>query len=90
MHTLVIAQYYNKIGLLHWENRELEKSIRYYKEALDINPNYVIAWSNLGRCYLDTGQYGLAFTALSKAKELGVDNKKILNSIDWLRYILEI
>jgi len=45
------ALIYNALGYAYFTQEQYELAIRNYKEALKLNPNYVIALNNLGNIY---------------------------------------
>jgi tetratricopeptide (TPR) repeat protein len=42
----------------------------HYRQALEIDPNFAMAWARLGAVYTNTGQSGKAFECFTKAYEL--------------------
>ncbi|MDR0413612.1 MAG: tetratricopeptide repeat protein [Dysgonamonadaceae bacterium] len=49
------AQLYDVLGLVHENNKEIDKAIENIKKALEINPDYADALSHLGRLYYNLG-----------------------------------
>ncbi len=46
-----IAPIYNGLGFAAFSQEQYDLAIRYYKEALKQNPNYIFALNNLGHAY---------------------------------------
>ncbi len=46
-----LAMIYNALGYAHFAKEQYDIAIRQYKEALKLEPNYVIACNNLGSAY---------------------------------------
>ncbi len=55
------------LGWVYYLKNEYEKSEKYYKEALDLEPRYVIAMRGLGRTYIKLGKIDEAKQILEKA-----------------------
>ena len=50
-------QSFNNLGLIHKNLGEIDKSIIFFKRALEINPNYQNAYNNLGIVLLEKGNF---------------------------------
>ena len=50
--------------------QKYEQSIQCYDEAIQLNPNYSLAYKNRGKCYQALGDNKKAQSDFSKAKEL--------------------
>ncbi len=46
-----IAPVYNGLGYVYFAQEQYDLAIRQYKEALKLNPDYVVALNNLGHAY---------------------------------------
>lgn len=46
-----IAPVYNGLGYVYFSQEQYDLAIRQYKEALKLNPDYVVALNNLGHAY---------------------------------------
>lgn len=57
---------YNK-GVREQGQQEYKKAIKYYKEALELDPNYVFAWDNMGICYRRIGNAKEAIESYQKS-----------------------
>jgi tetratricopeptide (TPR) repeat protein len=63
----------NYMGYSHRKAGRLEIGITYYRKALDIDPNYVLAREYLGEGYVAAGRIDLAKSELSEiAKRCGI------------------
>ena len=50
------ARGYNYLGIAHYEKKNLDSAIKFYKKAVSLNPSYTNAYSNLGIAYFENGQ----------------------------------
>lgn len=68
------SKYYYDLGF-KFENRgsEKEKAVKYYKKAIDINPNFNEAFIHLGHTLKDLGRYHEAITYFERANTLDDD-----------------
>lgn len=68
------SKYYYDLGF-KFENRgsEKEKAVKYYKKAIDINPNFNEALIHLGHTLKDLGRYREAITYFERANTLDDD-----------------
>ncbi len=57
------------LGIAHFDQRHFEHSIQSYRKALKIQPNFPIAWNNLGNSLRMTGDLEEADRCLAKAME---------------------
>ena len=58
------------LGLNADQQREANAAIPYFRRAIELDPNFAIAYSRLGSIYNDLGEPGLAADNLRKAYEL--------------------
>jgi tetratricopeptide (TPR) repeat protein len=58
------------LGFAYYNKKNYEMAERYYKEALDLQPRYVIALRGLGRTYLAQRRIPQAIETLEKAADL--------------------
>ncbi len=49
--ALNVAMIHNALGYAHFAKEQYDIAIRQYKEALKFNPDYVVAYNNLGAAY---------------------------------------
>lgn len=68
------SKYYYDLGF-KFENKgsEKEKAVKYYKKAIDINPNFNEALIHLGHTLKDLGRYREAITYFERANTLDDD-----------------
>ncbi len=59
----------------------LEKAAEKFWTAVDMNPAYADAWSNLGECYMKMGKLDSAWTFLSLADGINPYNANTLNNL---------
>ena len=59
----------NGLGYSHRKTGKLQDGIAYYKLALSINPNYILAREYLGEGYVAAGRINLAKLQLSQIKQ---------------------
>ncbi|MCP4745860.1 MAG: tetratricopeptide repeat protein [Desulfobacteraceae bacterium] len=57
----------SNLGLAYYNKGDYRMAMRYYKEALKIEPEFVLALRGVGRTYLATNQSSLALRYLEKA-----------------------
>ncbi|MBT4482504.1 MAG: tetratricopeptide repeat protein, partial [Candidatus Latescibacteria bacterium] len=65
-----IAGTYTNRGNAYAKLDQYDKAIADYTKALDINPEYAIAFSNRGNAYSDSGNYETAIADFTKAIEI--------------------
>src|SRR4029077_14664138 len=70
-YNLVLEGNYYKA---RWTQRDLETAIQLYRKALDIRPDYALAWARLAGAYFDRQ----ALTGTASAE----DNRRILDALD--------
>jgi tetratricopeptide (TPR) repeat protein len=54
----------------HDQGRDVPNAEGHYKQALEIDPNFAMAWARLGAVYNNTGQNGRAVECFTKAFQL--------------------
>lgn len=64
------APYLNDVGVACLAIRDYDCAEQALRAAVDADPTYILARSNLGRAYLDTGRYTQAAVVLIEAVEL--------------------
>ncbi len=63
-----------QIGYIHQFYREnIDSAVIYYKQALQLNPEFTEAWHNLGLCYVERKDRPRALEAFSKALKYNPD-----------------
>lgn len=70
---------YNNIGVLYSNSGNYTKAISYYKKALEVNPDNVWAWSNLGHTLYIIGRNQDAKKCLERALEIKGDQTSALS-----------
>ncbi|KAJ6297332.1 hypothetical protein OIU78_022964 [Salix suchowensis] len=45
-----LAQVYNALGVSYVLDEKLDRGIKQFEAAVKLQPGYVTAWNNLGRC----------------------------------------
>jgi len=73
-----------------YRKKNYAECIAYCKKALQINPNSVIAYNNIGSAYNELEQWDKAVQALEKAVELSPDFTLAKNNLAWARKHLAI
>lgn len=58
-----------------------EKAEYYYKKCIEINPNYVEAYNNLGTCYRGWEKYELAVETYNKALIINPESSQAYNNL---------
>ncbi|MHC5058562.1 MAG: fused MFS/spermidine synthase [Planctomycetota bacterium] len=85
------AEVHNKVGGLHWQNGEIERAIRSFEQALADDPRHAVALANIGMCYIASGRYEDAVTALERGLAVGRDESyasEVGHRLRWLRRVL--
>ena len=70
---------YNYIGVLYHNSGNYAKAIRYFKKTLEVDPNNVWAWSNLGHDLYIIGKNQEAKKCLERALEIKGDKTSALS-----------
>jgi tetratricopeptide (TPR) repeat protein len=71
-----LANLYNTIGFTYFESQQFDVSIYYYKEAIALDPMYIIALNNLAYCYEKKKMFQDAIEIYSKV--LSYDNSNAI------------
>jgi len=61
------------LGVSAQESNDLDTALVYYKRSLELNPNAVVPWHNLGLVLMEQGHYLDAAAALKRAAEVNPD-----------------
>ncbi len=61
------AEFYSRLGLCHFKMGDVKKCMPYFKQSLEINPNYPNALVNLGLSYLVQNDSDTAYSFFNKA-----------------------
>ncbi len=81
--NLAIA--FNNRGSAYDNNKQYDRAIQDYDQAIKLNPNYAIAFFNRGRAYLNKGQYDHAIQDYDQATKLAPKNASYWNGRCWVR-----
>ncbi len=65
------------MGFAYYNKGEYEKSEKYYKEALDLRPDFVIALKGLARTYITMARYAEAINKLDAAIQKSPKNPSL-------------
>lgn len=79
------ALVYNALGYAYFAQEQYDLSIRHYKDALKIDPNYVTALNNLGHAYERKQLTAPALEAYEQALALDADNQTAKRRAEALR-----
>ena len=66
-----VAMAHHNLGIVYGGRDEIEKSVEYFKKAVALDPEYALAYFNLGVMQKKLGNVLESETALQRAKELG-------------------
>jgi tetratricopeptide (TPR) repeat protein len=61
--------YFNEAYIKQYDQKEIDSAIFYYKKALELQPEFVKGWHQLGMVYLDKGNKETALIAFKKVLE---------------------
>lgn len=64
---------FNQGYIKQFNQNELDSAIYFYKSAIEVQPDFVKAWHNLGMCYEQQGRNPMAYKAFKKALEYNPD-----------------
>jgi len=70
-----MAEVYNAIGFAYFAQQQYDLAIKNYKEAYELQPNYVFALNNLGHAYEKKKLIPQAIDAYTKVLEIAPDNE---------------
>ena len=65
-----IPKYHFSMGMTYLQLDKNDKASRYFRNAVEIKPDYGEAWNNLGRSYIEAGKIEKAKGAYKKALEI--------------------
>jgi len=65
--------YFNQAYIKEYGEKEIDSAVFYYKKALELQPEFVKGWHQLGMCYLEKGHKETALVAFQKALEFNPD-----------------
>jgi tetratricopeptide (TPR) repeat protein len=70
----------NNVGVSHLEMRHYEIAEGYFRDAIELQPDFAEAWFNLGVALDGIGKHDEATAAFRKAAEFGAHNPAIAGS----------
>ncbi len=80
-----LAAAYNYLGLCHKATgTDLKDVIWFFKKAIELDPNYVNAYDNLGRIYYELGNFEKAEEYCKKALEIDKDCLSAKLALGWI------
>ncbi|MEN9225783.1 MAG: tetratricopeptide repeat protein [Thermostichus sp. HHBFW_bins_43] len=79
----------NALGFAYFSQGQYDLAIRYYKDAVAADPEYVIAWNNLAHAYEKKNLYGPSLEAYETALKLDPKNAIAKRRSDSLRKRLQ-
>ncbi|XP_047094527.1 tetratricopeptide repeat domain-containing protein PYG7, chloroplastic isoform X3 [Lolium rigidum] len=80
-----LAQVYNALGVSYKRENKLEKAIKQFEKAVELQPGYVTAWNNLGDAYEQQKDLKSALRAFEEALLFDPNNKVARERRDDLR-----
>ena len=75
------------LGTVYFNQNFPKKALKYYKKAIEIDPNFFYAYYNLGNFYLKYNQLSKAKSSYEKALEIDPNNKIIQMILEEWDYI---
>lgn len=79
------ALVYNALGFAYFAQEQYDLAIRQYKEALKVDPNYVVALNNMGHAYEKKQLSAPALEAYEQVLQLEPDNATAKRRAESLR-----
>ena len=76
---------WNNLGNVYRRKGLLGKAIEAYKRAIEMDPNYALAYFNFGCALIDMERYGEALMSLEKSKRLGFSDPRLSALIYYCR-----
>jgi tetratricopeptide (TPR) repeat protein len=64
------AEVHNNAGLILYNSGAYDQAIHSYTEAIEISPNYALAYNNRGSAYAQTGDFIAALNDFNKALQI--------------------
>lgn len=72
---------FNQGYIKQFNQKQVDSAVYFYKSAIEMRPDFVKGWHNLGLCYLEKGNKGTAYTAFIKALEYNPDYEPTRHAI---------
>ena len=79
----------NEIGVVCLKQQNYDEAIEYLIKILKINPDYYLAYYNLGIAYKELGDYEQSILNLRKALEIEPDYEPAVNYLDEVLRLIE-
>lgn len=76
-----LALYFNNIAVDHLINDRIDKALKWFRYALDTDPELAIAWNNMGSAWNKAGDDELAEYSYMKAAWVDKNNPTALNNL---------
>jgi tetratricopeptide (TPR) repeat protein len=80
-----VPEIYNAMGYAYFSQKQYDLAIKHYKEALELNPDYVFALNNLGHVYEQKKLVPQAIEAYEKTLAIAPDNETAKRRVNSLR-----
>jgi tetratricopeptide (TPR) repeat protein len=80
-----IPEIYNAIGYAYFVQKQYDMAIKHYKEALELNPEYIFALNNLGHSYEQKNLVPQALEAYEKVLAIAPNNETAKRRANSLR-----
>jgi len=64
------------IAEIYFRDGKIDQAIEYYTLAIQIKPEWPLAYLKMGYAYVNKGDYGQAITSFKKFLELAPENKE--------------
>jgi TolB-like protein/Tfp pilus assembly protein PilF len=88
LHDESLAEAYKTLGLIERTKNHMDLAISYTQKAIEINPNYTVAITNLGFFLVSKGNFKEGFYHLKNAIELNPRDPEPLNYMAVLYYFI--
>jgi tetratricopeptide (TPR) repeat protein len=69
------------LAAMHYYERDFDRAIYYSQRTLDADPNFALAYLNMGRAYVQKRMYRQAIATLTDARELFPDSTAVLMTL---------
>lgn len=80
------------LGNIYFDQEQYDAALKYYQKAIELNPNYVVAYYNVANIYYNQGNYSAAKNYLNKIVLIdpngpyGKEAIKVLNNLKNMGY----
>jgi tetratricopeptide (TPR) repeat protein len=83
------ANLFNSMGLEYFQEKQYDKAIKYYKNAIKIKPDNAVAYNNLGTVYRIRKEYDKALECYGKALEISPNYTTAVNNMLMLKRLMK-